>query len=275
MAKEQPIETIKKETIILEKFEEGVARITLNRPEKRNAWSLQQLTDYFGTLDELENEDSIKVLITTGAGTAFTAGRDVSDLRDMMLDPSEDYRGIKNYNIWDRVRLYPKITIAAVNGFCLGASITFLVNHDIAIASKENARFGLPEVFRGFVPRTPVSSLFKAIPRKWAFDMMLTGQNFDAEKALQAGLVSRVVPHEQLQDAALELAMVIGKSPNYDPLVLKCCKLGAHYSMDISEFTLAMEMGSNWHWVAQRGKIEIATEALKSFKEGKGPKARS
>ena len=266
------IETTKKDTIILEKFEGGVARITLNRPEKRNAWNLQMLTDYFGTLEELKPDDSIKVIISTGAGdVAFTAGRDVSTLRGMMEDPRGDYSGYTDYNIWDRLRLYPKVTIAAVNGFCLGASITFLVDHDIAIASEENAKFGLPEIIRGFVPRTPVSSLFKAIPRKWAFDMTLTGSNFDAQKALQAGLVSRVVPHKQLQDAALELALMMGK---YDALVLECCKLGAHASMDLSDFRSAMEMGSNYHWVAQRQKLETATGALKAFEEGKGTRAK-
>jgi enoyl-CoA hydratase/carnithine racemase len=274
MGKFKPVSTTKKETVILERYEGKVARIVINRPEKRNSWSFQQLEDYFSTLEELEKDDSVKVVVTTGVEKSWSAGRDVSDLRLMMLDPKMDYEGYTHYDIWDRVRLYPKVTIAAVNGFCLGGALTLMINHDIAIASLENAKFGLPEVFRGFVPRTPISSLFKAIPRKLAFDMTLTGQNFDATKALQCGLVSRVVPHAELEDASLEMATMIGGNDNYDPIVLKCCKLGAHYAMDISEWTLAMEMGSNYHWIAQHSKPGLATGALESFKKGEGPKAK-
>jgi len=275
MGKYKPISSLQKETIILEKYESHVARITLNRPEKRNAWNLKQIEDYFTTLEELEKDDFVKVVITTGTGPAFTAGRDLNELRLIMLDPSKDSEGFTHYNIFDRVRLYPKVTIAAVNGICLGAGITLLVNHDIAIASLEKAKFGLPEISRGFVPRTQVSSLFKSIPRKWAFDMILTGQNFDALKALQAGLVSRVVSHDELEDASLSLASSIGSSPNYDPVVLKCTKLGAHYAMDISEYNLAMEMGSNWYRIARDSKLGLATEALQSIKREDDPKPKS
>jgi enoyl-CoA hydratase/carnithine racemase len=121
------------------------------------------------------------------------------------------------------IRTFPKVTVAVVNGFCLGAGITLLLPHDLAIAS-DRAQFGLPEVMRGFLPYPIIATMFKTlIPTKFAFEMILTGKNWDAQRSMAAGLINRVVPHEQLQDEAWKWAHEIGA---FDKVTLKVLQNG-------------------------------------------------
>jgi enoyl-CoA hydratase len=224
-----------------------VAKITINRAEKRNALSRDVIRELLAIFEQLRNDDTIAVVLTTGAGdVAYCAGRDLSEFpteggknrgKDRRAEP-------RAYHVAEVIRTFPKVTVAVVNGFCLGAGITLLLPHDLAIAS-DRAQFGLPEIMRGFLPYPIIATMFKTlIPTKFAFEMILTGKNWDAQRSMAAGLINRVVPHEQLQDEAWNWAHGIGV---FDKVTLKYCKMAAHASMEAASVPLAAEIA----WLMQ------------------------
>jgi enoyl-CoA hydratase/carnithine racemase len=224
----------------------GVAQITINRPKKRNALNREAITECLSAFEELGKDDSVAVVLTTGAGNiAYCAGRDLSEFPTDGVTVEVGRRDKpRAYHVAEKIRNFPKVTIAVVNGFCLGAGITLLLPHDLAIAS-DTAQFGLPEIFRGFIPYPIVATLFRAgIPTKLAFELILTGKNWDAKTSLQAGLINRVVPQEQLQKAAWEWGEEIA---GLDKITLKYCKMAAHASMEASNVPLAAEIA----WLMQ------------------------
>jgi len=224
-----------------------VAKITINRAEKRNALSRDVIRELLAVFEELRNDENVAVVLTTGAGdVAYCAGRDLSEFpteggknrgKDRRAEP-------RAYHVAEVIRTFPKVTVAVVNGFCLGAGITLLLPHDLAIAS-DRAQFGLPEIMRGFLPYPIIATMFKTlIPTKFAFEIILTGKNWDAQRSMAAGLINRVVPHEQLQDEACNWAHGIGV---FDKVTLKYCKMAAHASMEAASVPLAAEIA----WLMQ------------------------
>src|SRR5919199_1288409 len=150
-----------------------VAKITINRPEKRNALSRDAIREMLGVFEEIRNDDSITVVLTTGAGDiAYCAGRDLSEFPTAGGPRGIDRRSEpRAYHLAEVIRTFPKVTIAVVNGFCLGGGITILLPHDLAIAS-DKAQFGLPEIMRGFLPYPIVATIFRTlIPTKLAFEL--------------------------------------------------------------------------------------------------------
>ncbi|MBI4334883.1 MAG: enoyl-CoA hydratase/isomerase family protein [Chloroflexi bacterium] len=251
--------------VILEK-KDGIAHITLNRPERRNALSKEVRDGLTSVLDGLRNDDSIRVVTTTGAGdVAYCAGMDVRELKERHEHPES---GGEEQHLSLFVRQFPKVTIAIVNGYALGAGLSLMNCHDLAIAS-ENAKFGLPEIMRSFVPRGAVVPLFRQTHMKWAFEILLSGKNFDAQRAYQAGLINRVVPHARLQEAAQEWAKEIAR---WDPLTLMYCKKAAYSSVDASTYLQALELVSLWQGEEAR-KNPRSSEGLRDFIAGKGVKA--
>lgn len=218
-----------------------VAKVIINDPEKRNRLSREVILDLISAYEEVRDDDSIAVVITTGTGdTAWSAGQSGQVLVGLHETRGERKRlGTPMGQLTELVRNFPKVTIAAVNGYCLGGAITYLIVHDLAIASEERARFGLPEVMRGFPPRTILATLPRAVPMKWAFDMILTGDNWDARTAQKAGLVTRVVPHAQLQDVAFQWAQEIAR---WDPVTLEYSKKAAHAAMDQPAYLKSVEV---------------------------------
>lgn len=232
---------------ILVERREAVAKITINRPDKRNALSRDTIREMLGAFEELRNDDSIAVVLTTGAGdVAYCAGRDLSEFPTEGGEPrgTERRSQPRAYHVAEVIRTFPKVTIAVVNGYCLGAGITLLLPHDLAVAS-DKAQFGLPEIMRGFLPYPIVATIFRTlIPTKLAFELILTGKNWDAKKSMEAGLINRVVPHEQLQDAAWQWGAEIAR---WNKTTLKYCKMAAHASMEASTVPAAAEIA----WLMQ------------------------
>ncbi|MBI4522374.1 MAG: enoyl-CoA hydratase/isomerase family protein [Deltaproteobacteria bacterium] len=215
----------------------AVATITVNRPAKRNAISRAVIDGWSRALKEVEADAAIKVVIATGAGdVAWSAGYDMDYLASLFHgDPSKpDDSGLELNNA---IRNSSKITIAAVNGFCLGGAVTVLLSHDLAIAS-EKAQIGLPEIFRGFPPRYVVAALVRAIPMKPAMEMLITGRNLSAAESRQIGLINRVVPNGELQEAAQRWAEEIGR---YDGLTLHYTKKSVYECMDQASYAEAMK----------------------------------
>lgn len=223
---------------VIEKKDE-VARVIINNPEKRNCLSREVISDLISAYEELRDDDTVAVVITTGSGDISWSAGMSGDLLIGLHEARRRGGGSTPFQLNTLVRYFPKVTVAAVNGYCLGAAISLLNSHDLAIASEERARFGLPEIMRGFPPRYITHALFRAVPMKWAFDMVLTGDNWDARTAQRAGLISRVVPHAELQERALQWAKEIAR---WDRVTLEYCKKGAHAAMEELSSTKASEL---------------------------------
>ena len=197
------------------KFEQdaGVVTLTLNRPDERNALSTkEQWDELVACCDRVGADDSVKVLILTGAGTAFSAGGNVKDMRDKKgIASGSPYaiaqgyqRGIQRIPLALHALEVP--TIAAVNGAAVGAGCDLACMCDIRIAS-DKARFAESFVTLGIIPGDGGAWLLqRAIGYQRAAELSFTGDMIDAQAALAMGLVTRVVPPEQLMPAARELA---------------------------------------------------------------------
>lgn len=241
------------DTVLLEK-KGAVARITINRPEKRNAISGGVIHGMISALKQVEKDDGIKVVTTTGAGNvAWSAGYDMDYLSGLLHgDPSKpDDSGLE---LNDMIRTSSKITIAVVNGFCLGGAVTLLLSHDLAIVS-DKAQIGLPEIFRGFPPRYVVGALVRTIAVKPAMEMLITGRNLSAAEARQIGLVNRVVPDGELEAAAERWAEEIAQ---YDGITLDYTKKSVYRCMDQATYDQAMQTNIAIHEEHNRANPNVA-----------------
>lgn len=205
------------ETIKVEQ-EEGIAWVTLNRPEKRNAMSPTLHYEMLDALTELEGDDSTSVLVLTGAGESWCAGQDLREyFRGLDDKPAERRRAgwAGQEWRWRKLFTYPKITIAMVNGYCFGGAFTQLIACDFAIAA-EDAIFGLSEVNWGIFPGGLVSRvLADAMTYRDALYYILTGDTFDGRQAAAMKLVNFAVPRDQLREETLKLARkLLGKNPH-------------------------------------------------------------
>ena len=260
-----------RDNVILER-RGPVAKIVFNRPEKKNALNQQALAETLSVLEELRDDDSISVVLTTGAGDdSYCAGRDLTEFPKNLHERGQlDFRSSRAQHVAEVLRNYPKVTIAVINGFCLGAGITLLLPHDLAIASEEKARFGLPEIMRGFLPIPIVTTLFKAlIPTKLAFELILTGKNWDAQRALEIGLINKVIPHAQLQEAAWEWGKEIAQ---WDKVTLRYCKMAAQAGMEAPTVPLAAHIA--WLMSQEHALVNPRSyEGMRNFLEKRGVKA--
>lgn len=208
-------------------IEAGIAWVTLNRPEKRNAMNPALNAEMIKVLDEIEEDDSAAVLVLTGAGDAFSAGMDLKEyFRETDKAPSGVQIRVRrdaNQWQWKRLMTYSKPTIAMVNGWCFGGAFTPLVACDLAIAD-EKAQFGLSEINWGIPPGSVVSrALAATIGQRNALHYIMTGEPFDGKRAAEMGLVNRAVPAAQLRTEVSKLADTL-KAKN--PVVLRAAKIG-------------------------------------------------
>lgn len=193
------------ETILVD-YADGIATITLNRPDSLNALNLTVLEDVTAAAAAADADDAIRAIILTGSGKAFAAGADIKQMAS--LDFATAYR--KNWFAgWTRLDEVSKPIIAAVNGFALGGGCELAMMADILIAS-EKAKFGQPEINLGVLPGMGGSQrLTRAIGKAKAMDLCLTGRMMDAEEAERSGLVARVVGHDALIEEAESIAATI------------------------------------------------------------------
>ncbi len=197
---------------VLASVEEGVGTITINRPEVRNALSTQVLGDIRGALAEFRHDDRVGVVVFTGAGDrAFAAGADIGELRERTF---LDALASTMQAVYDEVEAYEKPTIAAVNGLALGGGCELAMACDIRIAA-ENAKFGQPEVALSIIPGAGgTQRLARLVGKGRAVELILTGRIFDAEEALRIGLVTRILPPDELTKAVMETAwQILSKGP--------------------------------------------------------------
>jgi feruloyl-CoA hydratase/lyase len=213
-------------------FDEGIAWVTLNRPEKRNAMNPALNREMLAVLDALELDERCGVVVLTGAGEAFTAGMDLKEyFRETDgLAPIANARVKREATdwMWRKLMYYAKPTIAMVNGWCFGGGFTPLVACDLAIAAEE-AQFGLSEINWGIIPAGNVTRAVAAVMnQRDALYYIMTGETFNGRKAAQMGLVNEAVPKAQLEKRTEVLARVLlGKNPvvlNAAKLAFKFCK---------------------------------------------------
>ncbi len=190
------------ETILVE-TKNRVGVITLNRPKALNALCAKLIEELNCALDGFETDNAIKAIVVTGSARAFAAGADISEMRD------KDFIAVTANDFiepWERITRCRKPVIAAVAGYALGGGCELAMMCDIIIAA-DNAKFGQPEITLGTIPGSGgTQRLTRAVGKSKAMDMILTGRMMDAEEAMRAGLVSRVVPADKLLDEALALA---------------------------------------------------------------------
>lgn len=244
-----------------------VALLYINRPEKRNAISKGVIDGLHDAFDDLSRDPGIKVIMTTGAGdVAWSSGFDLSYLRLLLLKKEEAQRCP---DLYFKIRSSPKVTIALVNGYCLGGALSIMVAHDMAIAS-DQAKFGLPEIYRAGVPRYALAAVISCVPKTYALEMTLTGLNWDACKAERTGLVNQVVPHDQLLEKANEMADHIAR---WDSLALTYNKRATYEILDQQTYEQRVTVNElidiKYNALAGRGFLGGVEDMI----EGKGEKA--
>lgn len=202
------------EQLLLDK-DGSIATITFNNPKVHNALTVETFSALLGLLSALEQDSQIRAVIMTGAGEkAFAAGGDINHLTTLDAERAREFALLAQHVI-DRIELFPKPVIAAINGYCLGGGNELAMGCDIRIAS-DSAKFGQPEVNLGIIPGfAGTQRLARLVGKGRAKELIFTAEIIDAAEAYRIGLVNRVVPQARLMEEAKSLALKIsGKSPN-------------------------------------------------------------
>lgn len=255
-------------TIIFER-KDGVARITLNRPETLNAMSPELISEMTAGIAEAERDESIKVVVIAAKGRAFSAGADLKVLKGIFASPSE--LGIEKFlrsahALFSAIEKSSKLMICAVQGLALGGGFELVNACDIVIASEE-ARLGDQHANFGLVPG---GGNTQRLPRKVgamrAKEIILTGEWLSAAEAERIGLVNKVVPAEKLEEAVNE--MVVKLTKNKSPLAAKHIKRLVNEGIEVDLNTgLELEIQCNIHYF----RSEDVAEGIRAFEEKRAP----
>lgn len=233
------------EEVVLTRIDGHVATLTINRPDKLNALNIETRGRMVQELDELAKNDDVRVVVITGAGDkAFVAGADISEFEGR--SPVDQYRVMTDSSVFLAVDRFPKPTIAAINGFCLGGGCELAMACDIRIAS-EGAKLGQPEINLGLLPGGGgTQRLPRLVGMGAALKLLYTGDFIRADEAHRIGLVDEVVPAGDVAARAKELAEAIAaKSPVALRLIKQAVRtslrtpLDEGLSQEVSLFALA------------------------------------
>jgi trans-feruloyl-CoA hydratase/vanillin synthase len=241
---------------VLVEFDKGIAWVTLNRPEKRNAMTPDMNEEMVRVLQALATDERCGVLVLTGAGDSFAAGMDLHEyFRRVENQPDTTLLDVRRTNEewqWRRLRDYPKPTIAMVNGWCFGGAFGPMVACDLAIAANE-AIFGLSEINWGIIPAgNAAKAAAEAMGYRNTLYYTMTGESFNGKQAAAMGLVNESVPRRQLRKRTRALARVLLEK---NPTVLRGAKIAVkrirYMDWDVSadylyaKFAEAMYLGAN------------------------------
>jgi enoyl-CoA hydratase/carnithine racemase len=186
-----------------------VARITLNRPDKRNPIGPLTIGEILHALAVARRDDSVRVVVITGAGKAFSAGGDLSMMAGG-ADAASDVEPGSLVELFPAMHRMGKPIIAMVNGHALAGGMGLMVACDLVVAS-DQASFGTTEIKVGLWPMMITAEIVRNIGRKKTLELMLTGERIDAAEAHRIGLINRVVPHDQLEVETMQLARTIAE----------------------------------------------------------------
>ena len=240
---------------------DGIAKVIMNRPEKRNAMSPALHYDMDDALANLEVDDNVKCVVITGAGGNFSAGQDLQKFfRELENNPREKKRAAEAANRWrwERLYNYDKPTIAMVHGYCVGGAFMQLLGCDFAIAA-ENATFSLSEVNWGILPGALVSKVVAdmVLPRHALYYACL-GDAFDGTEAARIGMVNFAVPLEKLEAAVEDLAERLMKK---SPAVLRATKQAIRH-------VRTMDVPQAYDYLAEKGRAIKVNDKEDSYNTG-------
>jgi trans-feruloyl-CoA hydratase/vanillin synthase len=266
---------------VLVEFDDRIAWVTLNRPEKRNAMSPALNDEMVKVLEALEIDDRCGVLVLTGAGTAFSAGMDLREyFRALDTLPYEKQlhgrRSAWQWQ-WKHLMAYSKPTIAMVNGWCFGGAFTPLVACDLAIAA-DDAVFGVSEINWGIIPGGNVTrSIVATMCLRDAMYYVMTGETFDGKKAAEMRLVNEAVPRDKLRERTRALARTL---LDKNPTVLRAAKHAVRHVIGMpweqsDEYLMAKGVQARFQ-DPEQGRSQGLKQFLddKSFRPGLAPMRR-
>jgi methylglutaconyl-CoA hydratase len=227
----------------------AVARITLNRPAKRNALSASVINELTEALGQCANDDTVRVVVLCGAGDDFCSGADLKALESTagadVLQLIEDARSTAA--LFLGMRQHPKPIIAAVHGRALAGGCGLATAADLVLAAK-SARFGYPEINVGFIPAMVTAMLRRTVSEKNAFELITTGETVTADRARELGLINRVFPDNDFQQEVESYASALAAKPRSALTLAK--KL--IYHMDAMSFETAIEAGLYLNVIARK-----------------------
>ncbi len=235
--------------------EPRLGRITLDRPERRNALSLAMIGDVTTALRELATDEAVQVIIIEGAGQAFCAGHDMRELIDREPAVYAELFGSSTV-MMETIHDVPQPVIAKVHGVATAAGCQLAAACDLVVAASD-ARFATPGVQIGLFCSTPMVPISRAVGRKRAMEMLLTGESITAPTAQEWGLVNRVVQPEELETATMEL---VDQITRYSPAVIGIGKKAFYTQIELSEH------GAYRH----AGPVMSANAAMDEAQEGMG-----
>jgi len=205
------------ETILVD-VKDGVALVTLNRPQALNALNAQMMRDMTGALQALDADPAVGAIVVTGSAKAFAAGADIKEMQALTF---EEIHAADGFAGWEAVTRIRKPIIAAVAGYALGGGCELAMMCDLIIAA-DNAQFGQPEITLGIIPGIGgTQRLARAVGKAKAMDLCLTGRRMGAEEAERAGLVARIVQADSLVEEALAMARTIAAMPRAAVMMAK------------------------------------------------------
>jgi enoyl-CoA hydratase/carnithine racemase len=243
--------------------EGAVAVVTMNRPLRRNALSLELMLELIGCLDEIGGDREVRAVILGAAGKVFCSGHDLSEMTGHGIN---EYRRIFDVctELMTKIQAIPQPVIAEVQGVATAAGCQLVATCDLAVASEE-ARFATPGVKIGLFCTTPMVALTRAIGRKRALQMLLTGELIDARTASDWGLVNQVVPAAELQSATRRLAAKVAEA---SALVVSLGKQAYYTQIDLDQpkaYAYAKEV------MSMNALAADAQEGISAFLEKRAP----
>ena len=217
------------EALVLRHDDAGICTLTMNRPQQMNLLTSEMLFALQSAFEDISRSEEVRVVILAAAGKGFCAGHDLKEIRALGEQPRIEQLFARCSRMMQTITSLPQPVIARVQGAAAAAGCQLVAQCDLAVAS-EVARFTTPGVTWGFFCSTPGVAVGRNISRKRAMEMLLTGDLIDAQKALDWGLVNRVVPAEQLETETLRLARQIAEKP---PATTAAGKRAFYQQMDL------------------------------------------
>jgi enoyl-CoA hydratase/carnithine racemase len=249
----------------------AVATLTINRPEKRNAWSSALSLELAAAMAEIEADDSIGATILTGAGTqAFSAGADLGDSRTHRVNSVDAHLAAvspRGLDVFNAISDHPKPVVAAINGYAIGIGCLVTLCCDILIAS-DNAELGLPQVPLGIIPAYGGAvRLARHVGRANAMELVLLGGRIPAAEAYRIGFVNKVVPQAELMEVANDYATRLAALP---PLAVRMAKESLNKGLDIANLKDAAQ--ADLYRFMLLGQTADSHEAHRAWRERRPPR---
>jgi enoyl-CoA hydratase/carnithine racemase len=257
------------DTLLYEK-NDRIATITINRPEKRNAWTTQLSEEIIEVFRAMEDDPEVLVTILTGKGDqAFSAGADLGNPKTHAVTSVGEHLATvspRGFTVFNAVADYPKPIVAAINGYAIGIGCLITLCCDILLAS-ENAEFGLPQVPLGIIPAYGGAvRLARYVGRGKAMEMVLLGERITAAEAYRVGLVNKVVPLPELMPLAYDYAKRLAALP---PLAVRMAKESLNKGLDIASLKEAAH--ADIYRFMLLGQTEDSREAHRAWREKRKP----